>query len=102
MIQKNTILICGRLGKNPELKYTKNQEAVCVFTVAENIDQQDKPNWHRVIVWGRQAESCSVHLKKGSSVFVQGRNFEKEFTNNEGIKKKYIELKAESIGISLD
>jgi len=64
MIEKNTILICGRLGKNPDLKYTKKQEAICTLAVAEQISGEEKPRWHKVIVWGKQAESCSVMLKK--------------------------------------
>ena len=98
MENKMRITIMGRLGKNPELKYTKNKEAVCNFSVAEKIEGEDKPRWHKVVVWGKQAESCNVLLRQGSPIFVQGQIISKEFINAEGEPKKSIELKGEHIG----
>lgn len=95
------ILIYGRVGKEPELKYTRKLEPVCHLTVAENIQDQEKPNWHKVIVWGKQAETCQVMLKKGGSVFVRGRIVEREFKNEQGEIKKYKEVNADLVGFTL-
>lgn len=100
MNHPNEITIYGRLGRDPELRYTKKQEPLCTFSVAENVEGQDKPNWHNIIVWGKEAEHWASNLKKGTSVFVRGRKNEREFTNDKGIKKLYQEVKAEAIGFT--
>ena len=81
MSEKKHILIHGRLGKNPDLSYTKKLEPVCELVLTESIEGQEKPQWHKVIVWGKQAEICTVHLKTGSTLFVRGRNIEREYIN---------------------
>lgn len=93
-------IIFGRPGKNPELKYTKEKEPVCFFSIAEQLEGQDKPHWHNVVVWGKQAEFCSVQLKKGSLIFVRGRKREWNFKNAQGEKKQLQELKADAIGFT--
>lgn len=102
MNQQERILIYGRLGKNPELKYTLKQEPICFLAVAEQIEGDEKPKWHNVVVWGKQAEQCSVYLKKGIPVFVRGRNQTRDYTNKEGEKKLYTEFKADSVGFTFD
>ncbi|MBI2519461.1 MAG: single-stranded DNA-binding protein [Bdellovibrio sp.] len=97
----NRILIYGRLGQKPELRYTGKGEAVCNFSVAENIEGAETPKWHKVVVWGRQAELCFAQLDKGSQVFTRGRNVECVFKTKEGQDKKYTELRADLIGISM-
>ena len=97
----NRILIYGRIGQKPELRYTAKREAVCSFSVAENIPDSEAPKWHKVVVWGRQAELCSAKLDKGSQVFARGRNVECEFKTKVGENKKYTELRADLIGISM-
>ncbi|MBL7663813.1 MAG: single-stranded DNA-binding protein [Bacteriovoracaceae bacterium] len=92
MNQNKSILICGRLGQNPDLRYTRKQEPVCTFSLAENIEGSDKPKWHKVVVWGKQAENCNLHLKKGLRVFVQGQNERREFENLEGEVKQFTQL----------
>lgn len=93
-----SIIIFGRLGRNPELKYTQKQEPVCHLAVAEQIEGLERPEWHKVVVWGKQAEQCNLYLHKGASVFVRGRKLLREFTTKEGTKKEYQEIKAEIIG----
>ena len=77
MYQKFTCI--GNLGQDPELRYTQNQNPVCNLSVAttKNIksadgSRKDVTSWHRVVVWGNQAEACSKFLKKGRQVFVEG------------------------------
>lgn len=102
MTDKKITIVFGRLGKNPELKYTAKSEPVCTFSVAENIQGTDSPIWHRVVVWGKQAESSQVHLKKGNQVFVRGHKNVREFTDRSGVSREYKEIKAYSIGIIND
>ncbi len=96
------IIFYGNLGKEPELKYTRKLEPVCYFSVAEKIDGDEKPLWHKVVVWGKQAENCKVFLKKGGTVFIQGLVTEKQFTNGRGELKKYKEVNADKIGYPME
>ena len=97
----NHILVHGHLGQNPDLRYTKKQEPVCVFSVAENIASECGPVWHKVVVWGRQAEHCSVMLKKGSPVFVRGQKVTRSYVDKEGQQKGVEEIQAQLVGISI-
>ena len=96
-----SILIHGRLGQNPDLRYTKKQEPVCIFSVAENITGEETPRWHRVVVWGKQAELCSVHLDKGMPVFVRGQKITRSYTDKDGNQKGVEELQAQYVGCPL-
>ncbi len=93
-------VVFGRLGANPELKYTHGLKAVCTFSLAEQVPGQAEPRWHRVVVWGKQGETCKVQLTKGRPVFVQGQMITREFIHN-GEKKSQVELTADFIGIPL-
>ncbi len=102
MNSQKQILIYGRLGKEPELKYTPKQTPVCHLAIAEDVEGQEKPNWHKVIVWGKQAETCKVMLQKGGAIFVRGRVSEKEFKNEAGEIKRYREVSADKVGYSME
>ncbi|RZF20621.1 single-stranded DNA-binding protein [Halobacteriovorax vibrionivorans] len=91
-------LIFGRLGRDPELKYTTSKEAVCSFSVAINKDKDSPPIWKQVSVWGELGERCSLFLKKGSQVFVRGQTKFKEYTSKKGELKSFEEMKAWEIG----
>lgn len=93
-----TKILYGRLGKNPELRYTPKQEPVCYFSVAEIVSDQEKPNWHDVVIWGKQAELASVFLKKGCKVFVRGQNREREYRTIEGRTKRRSSFIADDLG----
>lgn len=74
------ITIVGRLGKNPEMRYTPNGQAVTSFSVATDRQWTDadgqkakETTWFRVSVWGKQAETTNQYLKQGSLVLVEGR-----------------------------
>jgi single-strand DNA-binding protein len=92
-------LFLGRLGKEPDLRYTKELKPVCVLSVATTNEAEQKTDWHRVVVWGKQAELCNLYLKKGKEVFVQGRKVLREFETSDGVKK-YEEILASLIGFS--
>ena len=74
------ITIVGRLGRDPEMRYTPSGQAVTSFNVATDRQYTDgngqkvkETTWFRVSVWGKQAESANTYLKKGSTVLVDGR-----------------------------
>ncbi|MBI2521769.1 MAG: single-stranded DNA-binding protein [Bdellovibrio sp.] len=90
----------GRLGKNPELRYTPKQTAVCSISLAVDKEGLEAADWKRVVVWGRQAEICSVQLKKGSELFVQGRKELKTFQTKDGETKTIEEINAKLVGFS--
>jgi single-strand DNA-binding protein len=91
-------LFIGRVGRDPELKYTQDQVPVCYLNLAETIKGFEKPLWHKVVVWGKQAELCKVFLTKGTKVFVQGRikNLSQSSNNNQNLK--YEEITADHVG----
>jgi single-strand DNA-binding protein len=99
-MKSGDVTFMGRLGKNPELSYTPNRKAVCNFTVAINDGDEKETHWKRVVVWEKQAELCSVQLKKGSEVFVRGPACSKSFVNKKGESIKYEEVNAYRVGFT--
>ena len=90
----NKAIILGRLGRDPELRYTQGNTAVCNFTVATDEtwkDQSGQPQsrteWHRIVVWGRQAELVHRYLKKGRLAWVEGRIRHNEYVDREGQRR---------------
>jgi single-strand DNA-binding protein len=73
MYQK--LIIIGNLGRDPEMRFTPSGDPVTQFSVATSrkYGEKDETTWFRVSVWGKQAESCSKYLSKGSKVLVEGR-----------------------------
>jgi single-strand DNA-binding protein len=76
----NKVIVIGNLGADPELRYTPGGQAVCDLRVATTEQWTDKggerkeqTEWHRIVVWGKQAENCSQYLSKGRQVYVEGR-----------------------------
>jgi single-strand DNA-binding protein len=76
----NKVILVGNLGADPELKHTPSNRALCNLRIAttevfkdKGGQRQEKTEWHRVTVWGDQAENCSKYLSKGRSVYIEGR-----------------------------
>jgi len=91
----NKVMLIGRLGQDPELKYTQSGVAVVNFSLATGLkwkDQegnyQEKTEWHNVKAWRGLAETCSNYLKKGSKAYVEGR-LETSSWEDENKKKHY-------------
>lgn len=104
MASFNTIILCGNLGRDPELSYTPQGTAVCKFTMATNErrrdkagEQQDITTWFRITVWGKQAETVSRYLTKGRKVYVQGRLHVEEWTDREGKPRQSLEVNASDV-----
>ncbi|MXY85896.1 MAG: single-stranded DNA-binding protein [Chloroflexi bacterium] len=80
MASLNKVMIIGNLGRDPEMRFTANGQAVANFSVACNRryttrdgEQRDETEWVRVVCWGRQAEIAGQYLQRGSQVYVEGR-----------------------------
>lgn len=101
----NKVILVGNLGADPELKYTPSNRPLCNLSVATNEvfkdksgQRQEKTEWHRVTVWGEQAESCSKYLAKGRSVYIEGRLQTRSWDDKTDGKKRYsTEIVAERV-----
>jgi single-strand DNA-binding protein len=97
----NKITVVGNLGKDPELRYTPQGNAVCNISVATNEkrrdktgDMQDMTTWFRITLWGKQAENASKYLTKGSPVYVEGRLRVEEWSDRDGKNRYTLEVHA--------
>jgi single-strand DNA-binding protein len=93
----------GNLGRDPELRHIQSGTAVCNFSVATNEkwkdkdgNQQESAEWHRVVVWDKQAKSCAEYLKKGRSVYVEGKLKTREY-EKDGVKHWQTEVHAQVV-----
>lgn len=100
----NKVIICGNLGGDPELRYTQSGEPVCNFTCATSSKWKDKAGnaqerteWHKVVVWGKIAETCEKYLKKGNKVLVEGELQTRDWEDKDGQKRYTTEVKASSV-----
>jgi single-strand DNA-binding protein len=91
----NKIIVVGNLGRDPELRYTPQGNAVCNFSMATNEkrrgrdgEMQDVTTWFRITLWGKQAENASKYLTKGSPVYIEGRLRVEEWSDRDG-KNRY-------------
>jgi single-strand DNA-binding protein len=95
----NKVILIGRLGKDPDMKYTPSGVAVVNFSVATNYavkDQDgnfiDKTEWHRVVAYGRTAEVAGEYLQKGRLVYVEGRIQSRSWEDQNGQKRYVTEI----------
>lgn len=100
----NRVTLIGRLGKDPEVRYTPNGKAVGNFTIATSEKWTDKAGakkesteWHRIVVWDKQAELCAEYLSKGRQVAIEGKLQTREWTNKEGVKQYTTEIVASHV-----
>lgn len=94
------VIIYGRLGKNPELRRTKKDKPFCTFTLAEQVDGEENPRWHNIVMWEKESEHWAKVLEKGSAIFVRGRIKERSFTSENGEGKIYKEINADAVGFT--
>jgi single-strand DNA-binding protein len=100
----NKVILLGRLGQDPELKYTPSGSAVANFSIATSdnwVDKsgqkQEKTEWHRIVVWGKLAELCNQYLSKGRQVFVEGKLQTRSWDDNNGNKRYTTEINANTV-----
>jgi len=100
----NKVIILGRLGQDPELKYTPGGMAVCNFTVATSESwadkagqKQERTEWHRIVVWGKLAELCNQYLTKGRQAFIEGSLQTRSWDDKNGGKRYTTEIVAKTV-----
>ena len=100
----NKVILIGNLGVDPELRYTSGNQAVADLRLAtsrrwrdKNGEMQEDTQWHRVVVWGRQAEQCKEYLAKGRQVFIEGRLQTRSWEDREGAKRYTTEVVAQNV-----
>jgi single-strand DNA-binding protein len=102
MASVNKVILIGNLGRDPEVRYLPSGDAVANLNLAttekwkdKNGEQQEQTEWHRVAFFGRQAEICGEYLKKGSSVYVEGRLQTRKWTDKDGVERYSTEIRGE-------
>jgi len=100
----NKVFLLGNLGADPELRYTSGGQAVSDMRVATNRrwqgrdgTMQEDTQWHRIVVWGKQAEQCKEYLSKGRQVFVEGRLQTRSWEDRDGNKRYTTEVVAQNV-----
>jgi len=100
----NKVLLVGNLGKDPEVRFTANGRAVARFPVAtsekwtdQEGNRQERTEWHNVVVWGKQAETCGQYLAKGRQVFVEGAIRSRQYDDKDGNKRYITEIIARDV-----
>ncbi len=88
------VVICGRLGKDPEMKYTANGKAVTTFSVAvgKKVIDREETEWFNVVLWEKQAETAAQYLTKGREVLIQGEMKTRSWDGADGVKHYRTEL----------
>jgi single-strand DNA-binding protein len=102
MASVNKVIIVGNLGRDPEVRYTPNGSAICNFSVAttrswKNKDSGDKAEeteWHRVVMFDKLAEIAGEYLKKGRSVYIEGRLKTRKWQDKDNVEKTTTEIVA--------
>ncbi len=105
MASINKVILIGNLGRDPEVRYTPSGAAVCNVTVATSRNWKDKTSgekveeteWHRVVFYDRLAEIAGEYLKKGRSVYVEGRLKTRKWTDKDGVEKYTTEVVADNM-----
>jgi len=95
----NKVMLIGRLGADPQLRYTPSGRASATFNLATNAgwkdqegNMQERTDWHRIVAWGKLAEVMGEWLKKGSSVYIEGRLQTRSYDDANGVKKYITEV----------
>src|SRR6202521_4765119 len=98
----NKVILVGRLGRDPELKYTASGVPFCRFSMATDDvwndkgsgERQERTEWHNIVAWDRLAEICNQYLTKGRLVYIEGSLQTREWDDQEGNKRKTTEVRA--------
>jgi single-strand DNA-binding protein len=100
MASVNKVILIGNLGRDPELRSTPNGHQVANFPIAttevwtgRDGQRQERTEWHRIVVWGKQAEICSQYLAKGKQVYVEGTLQTRSWEDKDGNKRYTTEVK---------
>ncbi len=100
----NKVILIGRLGKDPELKYTPSGAAVAKFSIATDEvfkdragEQQRRTEWHNIVAWNKLAEICGEYLTKGKQVYIEGSIRSRQWEDQSGNKRTAYEIVARTM-----
>ncbi|OFW02961.1 MAG: single-stranded DNA-binding protein [Acidobacteria bacterium RIFCSPLOWO2_02_FULL_68_18] len=100
----NKVILVGNLGRDAELRYTPGGAAVATLNLAttevwndKQGQRQEKTEWHRIVLWGKQAETLQEYLVKGKQIYVEGRLQTRQWDDKDGNKRYTTEIKADRI-----
>jgi single-strand DNA-binding protein len=100
----NKVILVGNLGKDPEVRYTQSGRAVARFSIAttefwndQEGNRQERTEWHNIIVWGKQGETCAQYLAKGRQVFIEGSIRSRSYDDKSGTKRYITEIIAQRV-----
>jgi single-strand DNA-binding protein len=95
----NKVILLGRLGKDPEMRYTTSGTPVASFSMAtteswkdKDGNKQEKTEWHNIVAWKKLAEICGEYLAKGSLVFIEGKLSTRSWDDKQGVKRYTTEV----------
>jgi single-strand DNA-binding protein len=102
MASLNKAMLIGNLGKDPEMKYMPSGKAVVNFSIATSEqwkdknsgEKQEKTEWHNIVVFDKLAEICGKYLKKGSTVYIEGKLQTRKWTDKNGVDRYTTEILA--------
>ncbi len=105
MASVNRVTVLGHLGRDPEVRYTPSGSAVCNINIAtsrswknkESGEKMEETEWHRVVMYDRQAEIAGEYLKKGRPVYIEGRLKTRKWQDKEGVDRYTTEIVADSM-----
>ncbi len=100
----NKVMLIGRLGRDPELRYTQSGAPVCTLNLATDEsytdrdgNRVDRAEWHRVVIFQRTAENCNMYLRKGSLVYVEGNLQTRKWQDQNGQDRYTTEIRAQRV-----
>jgi single-strand DNA-binding protein len=100
----NKVILIGNLGRDPEVRFTSNGRAVARFSVATSEvwkdaegNRQERTEWHNIVVWGKQGETCAQYLAKGRQVYVEGSIRNSSYDDKSGNKRYVTEIIAQRV-----
>jgi single-strand DNA-binding protein len=100
----NKVILVGNLGRDAELRYTPGGAAVATLNMAttevwndKQGQRQEKTEWHRVVLWGKSAESLAEYLTKGKQIYVEGRLQTRQWDDKDGNKRYTTEIRGDRI-----
>jgi single-strand DNA-binding protein len=104
MASVNRVILVGNVGGDPEVRYMPNGEPVANFSIAttdmwkdKQGEKQEKTTWHRIVAYRKLAEIVEAYVKKGTSIFIEGRIQNGEYTDKEGIKRATFQIITEQL-----
>jgi single-strand DNA-binding protein len=99
MASVNKVILIGNLGRDPELRYTPQGRPVANFSLAtterwtsKSGEKQERTEWHKIVLWGRQAEVANQYLKKGSPCYIEGRITTRSWEDKDKVKRYSTEI----------